>query len=66
MEFEITPEPTPPEREALTKALERLLADDVLPPAYRSAWRALGIRENVEQEVYATARPRSTPGARRA
>ena len=67
MEFEFTPEPTPEEREALVAALERLLRDDdpVTPAAYRSAWRALGILENLGGD-YATARRRRTPGASRA
>lgn len=48
MEFEITPEPEGEEREAITAALERLLAADPVLPGYRSEWRNAGIRENVE------------------
>jgi hypothetical protein len=65
--MEISPEPTPSEREALEVALQRLLADDVVPTPYASAWREAGIRENAgADEPYATARPRSRPGATRA
>ena len=70
MDFEIAPEPTPAEREALASALRQLLAGRILPRAYSSAWRDAGIRENVDDEdelgYWATARPRSTPGASRA
>lgn len=66
MPFEITPEPSPEEREALDAALERLLAGEATPPAYASAWREAGIRENVDGGDYATARPRRSPGASRA
>ena len=52
MDYAITPEPTPEERAALIVALERLLARDGgalgAPPAYTSAWRQAGVRENVE------------------
>ena len=50
MEYEITPEPTPEEREALIAALERLLAETRVasaPAAHRSAWRRAGIAENL-------------------
>ena len=65
MDVEITPAPTPDEREALLRGLERLLAGGLrsLPSAYRSAWRDAGLREAVG---YATALPRSTRGANRA
>jgi hypothetical protein len=45
-----------------------LLARDELPPAYRSAWRALGVLENVgvDELQGETGLPRSTPGATRA
>jgi hypothetical protein len=71
MEPEIRPEPTPEERAAILAALERLLSDDSRPPAYRSAWREAGIRENLDEsedepDYGATVRPRSSPGARRA
>jgi hypothetical protein len=36
-----------------------------VPGPYRSAWRQAGIAENVAGS-YATARPRSSPGATRA
>jgi len=49
MEAEIRPEPSPEERAAILAALERLLADDSGPPAYRSSWRAAGIRENLDE-----------------
>ena len=45
MEPKITPEPSPDERAAILAALDRLVAD-AQPPAYRSAWRREGIREN--------------------
>ena len=65
MEFVVEPEPEPREREALTRALERLLAGDEQPAPYRSAWRQTGIAANVRAD-YAIARPRSTFGATRA
>lgn len=48
MEMEIRPEPGPAERQAILAALEELLEGDQVPAAYRSVWRAEGIRENVE------------------
>jgi hypothetical protein len=50
--YEITPEPTPEQREALIEALQRLLAGEeaTTPASYRSAWRLEGLRENVEEE----------------
>jgi hypothetical protein len=48
VEPEIRPEPSPEERAAILAALERLLADDSVPPAYRSAWRDQGIRESLD------------------
>jgi hypothetical protein len=46
VDVEITPEPTPEERDALLQGLEGLLRGGArLPAAYRSAWRAAGIRE---------------------
>jgi hypothetical protein len=50
MELEIRPEPDPDEREAVALALERLLAGDDTPSAYRSGWRRAGIAENVGGE----------------
>jgi hypothetical protein len=65
VEFVLEPDPGPEEREAVTVALERLLAGEQVPDAYRSAWRQAGIVENLGGD-YATARPRSSPGATRA
>jgi len=65
VEFIVEPEPTPEEREAMTAALERLLAGEQVPAPYRSAWRQAGIAENAKAG-YATTRPRSSPGATRA
>jgi hypothetical protein len=48
MEPRIRPEPTPEERTAILAALERLLSEDVSPPAYRSGWRDAAIRENLD------------------
>ncbi len=50
MEPEIKPEPSPEERAAILAALERSLADGG-PPTYRSGWRDVGIRENVDDWV---------------
>ena len=44
---EIAPEPEPEEREALERALARLLSD---PPDPRSAWWREGVREGVNPE----------------
>jgi hypothetical protein len=66
--LEIRPEPSPQERAAIELALERLVGDGNLPAAYASRWRQAGIAENVDlgPTAYATARPRSSPGATRA
>lgn len=48
MDAEIRPEPRGDERNAILRAVEELLARDPRPPAYRSAWREEGIRENAE------------------
>jgi len=48
MELEITPEPTPAEREALARALARLLEDGRRDE--RGAWWRAGIEENVSSE----------------
>jgi hypothetical protein len=70
VEFEITPAPSPEEREALLEALAALLTRDPRPAVYRSAWREQGIRESLEDggedDYGATGRPRSSPGATRA
>jgi hypothetical protein len=50
VEFVLEPEPEPAEREAITVALERLLAGASEPPAYRSRWREAGIAENVSPD----------------
>jgi len=47
VEYEITPEPTPEEREAIVAALAELAESD---PGRESAWWSAGIRENVEPE----------------
>jgi hypothetical protein len=49
VELEITPEPE--DREAVVAAAKALLRLDPLPPAYRSAWRDQGVRENVEEDA---------------
>lgn len=70
MELEITPEPTPDEREALLTALARGSEPQV--SAYRSVWRLAGLLENVESDAAAVApgaaegSPRSKRGASRA
>jgi hypothetical protein len=70
MKFVLEPEAKPDQHAAVALALEPLLTQDALPAPYRSAWRAAGIAENVADETatgaYATARPRSSPGATRA
>jgi hypothetical protein len=48
VDAEIRPEPTGGERDAILRALGEQLARDPLPPAYRSAWREQGIRENTD------------------
>ena len=50
MDFDVTPEPTEGEREALFAALERLLGGEAggEPPQYRSRWRLAALRENVD------------------
>lgn len=57
MEPQIRPAPEPEERAAILAALERLLHDERVPSAYRSAWREAGVRENVDDaavsETYA-------------
>lgn len=65
MDVRITPEPD--DRDAVLAAVEALLARDELPPAYRSAWRDIGVRENLGDDLQGeTGLPRSTPGATRA
>lgn len=52
VELEIRPEPGPEEREAILCGLEKLMvAQAGRPAAYGSAWRAAGIRENVEDSA---------------
>jgi len=48
VEAEIKPDPTPEERAAILAALGRLVSE--APPAYRSAWRQLGVEENLEED----------------
>jgi len=64
MELRIRPEPE--NRDAVLAAVEALLARDLLPPAYRSAWREDGVRENLEEDQGETVRPRNSAGATRA
>jgi hypothetical protein len=47
VDFLISPEPDPEEREALAVALERLLPAADVPTAYGSMWRSAGIAENL-------------------
>jgi len=51
MDPQITPEPSPEERAAILAALERLVEGGAGPPAYRSAWRETGIRENLDDSA---------------
>jgi hypothetical protein len=50
MDLEIEPEPSPEERAAILAALDEQLAQGSDPSAYRSVWRATGVRENVLDE----------------
>jgi hypothetical protein len=47
VDVEIRPEPGREERAAILAGLEQLLAEEEPPAAYRSVWRAEGIRENL-------------------
>jgi len=47
VDFLVSPEPGPEEREALALALERLLPAVDVPTAYGSMWRRAGIAENL-------------------
>jgi len=47
VEFLVSPEPDPEEREALALALERLLPAADVPPAYASRWWSAGIADNL-------------------
>jgi len=62
VEFEARPEPDPEQEEALTLALERLLAGEAIPRAYLSRWRAEGIAENVGGTVANETLPEPRPG----
>jgi hypothetical protein len=66
VEVDIRPEPD--EREAVLAAVSALLSADGKPPAYRSAWREAGIRENAEDgaDQDEAVRPRKRPGDKRA
>jgi hypothetical protein len=46
-QFEITPEPSPEERDAIVVALERLRAEEERRPGL---WWEAGVRESVEDE----------------
>ncbi len=48
MHYEITPEPTPEERDALVAAIERLGDEQ---PFRESAWWRAGIRESTEEDA---------------
>jgi hypothetical protein len=48
MGLEIKPQPTAQEREAIERALRKLIAGRSVPAAYESAWRQAGLREAVE------------------
>ena len=50
MDAEIRPKPTSEERDAIVRVLEEQGASGAVPAAYRSDWRALGIRENLTDE----------------
>jgi hypothetical protein len=60
MALEISPEPTPGEREAVVKGLERLLAGDEqgLPAPYVSRWRQAALYESVVGERHGPPDPR--------
>ena len=62
VEFEITPEPTPEEREALLAALASAPGGHADP--YRSVWRLAGLLESVESGGEAP-RPPATEGSPR-
>jgi hypothetical protein len=67
---EITPEPSPAEREALLAALAR--GRPATPGSYGSVWRLAGLLESVESDLAAPVRAtpegasRSSPGTSRA
>jgi len=48
VEIEIRPEPGPEGRAVIVAAVEELLAGDGRTEGYRSSWRELGIRENLD------------------
>jgi hypothetical protein len=69
VDVRVTPDPDRPE--VVLAAVKALLSRDGRPEGggYRSAWRARGIRENVEDDLDdqgEAGRPRSSPGATRA
>lgn len=47
MDFVVSPDPAPQDREAIAVALEQALAFDEPPAAYKSAWRRAGIAANL-------------------
>src|SRR5438132_1690122 len=61
VDVQITPEPSPEEREAILRALEEERADEAEP----SPWRRAGL-EPEEEDAYATAPLRQSRGATRA
>jgi len=67
---EITPEPSPAEREGLLAVLA--CGRRAAPGSYGSVWRLAGLLESVESDLAAPVRatpegaPRSSPGAGRA
>jgi hypothetical protein len=54
MDLEITPDPPPEEREAVERALARLLAE---PSEGRSAWWREGVRENLRDDELSPEEP---------
>jgi hypothetical protein len=50
VDFLVSPEPDPQEREALALALECLFRAADVPPGYRSRWRRAGIDENLGED----------------
>jgi hypothetical protein len=66
VDVHITPEPE--NRDVMLAAVDALLAREPQPAAYRSAWRELGVLENLDEQddQDEAVRPRSSPGATRA
>lgn len=55
MQIDVTPEPSPAEREAVIEAIQRLLGPERRAPA--SAWWREGVRENVYADEAEPAEP---------